>query len=151
MSSHLINLTHLSLTLSSASFLQAVAALWDCADGCAALSIAAWMRLRVHGSPQSNGHPSVAHLSNIRAAGCFNTRLRGNIKPCTFAGNLLCVGVNGSGIAERRGGVAGAVSVKLFLGRFSTGTDFWLPVAFGPFARRGAGSFEAARFNLVGG
>ena len=151
MSSHLINLTHLSLTLSSASFLQAVAAAWDCADGCAALSIAAWMRLRVHGSPQSKGHPSVAHLSNIQAAGCFNTRLRGNIKPCTFAGNLLCVGVNGSGIADRRGGVAGTVRGELLLGLFSTGTDFWFPVTFGPFASREAGSFEAARFNLVGG
>ena len=32
MSFHLINLTHLSLTLSSALFLQAVAASWDCAD-----------------------------------------------------------------------------------------------------------------------
>ena len=109
------------------------------------------MRLQVHGSLQSKGHPSVAHLSNIRAAGCFNTRLRGNIKPCTFAGNLLCVGVNGSRIAERRGGVAGTVRWELFLGLFPTGTDFWFLVTFGPFASHGAGSFEAACFNLVGG
>ena len=115
------------------------------------MSIAAWMRLQVHGSPQSRGHPSVAHLSNMQAAGFFNTWLQGNIKPCTLVGNLLCVGVNGSGIADRRGGVAGIVGGELLLGPFPTGTDFCFSVLFGPFASREAGSFEAACFNLVGG
>ena len=87
----------------------------------------------------------------MRAAGCFNTLLRGNIKPCTLVGNLLCVGVNGSGIADRRGGVAGITGGKLSLGLPATDMGFCFSTLFGPFASRGAGSFDAARFNLVGG
>ena len=109
------------------------------------------MRLQDHGSPQSKGHLSVAHLSNMQAAGCFNTRLQGNIKPCTFVGNLLCVGVNGSSAADQRRGVAGAVVGELTLGPFATGTAFCVPVTLGPFASQEAGFFEAACFNLVVG
>ena len=65
------------------------------------------MRSFVHGSLQSTGHPLVAHFSNILAAGCLSTSLRGNMSPCTLFGNLLCVGVKGSAFACFHSGVAG--------------------------------------------
>ena len=107
MSSHLTSRAHLSLTLSNALLRHAVAAsiLW--ADGCAALAMAAWMACLDQGCPQSTGHPSVAHLRSIFAAGCCNTLLRGHINPCNVGGNLRWLGVRGSGLARfRRGGVA---------------------------------------------
>ena len=113
-SSHLINLAQPSLTRSSASFLQAVAASLVCAEGCAALFIAASMRSLDQGSPQSTGHPFVAHFSNIFAAGCLSTSFRGNMRPCTFFGNLLCVGVSGSAFARFLSGVARGCSKPEF-------------------------------------
>ena len=106
-SSHLTSQAHLSLTCSNALLRQAVAAALDCAEGWAALSIAAWMRLMDQGSPQSTGQPSVAHFKSIFAAGCLSTSLQGNIRPCILVENSLCVGVNGSGSALLRFGGAG--------------------------------------------
>ena len=73
MSSHLINLAQPSLTCSSALLRQAVAASLVCAEGCAALFMAASIRSLDQGLPQSTGHPLVAHFNNIFAAGCLST------------------------------------------------------------------------------
>ena len=105
-SSHLISLAQPSLTRSSALFRQAVAAFLVCAEGCAALLMAASIRSLDHGSPQYTGHPLVAHFNNIFAAGCLSTSLQGNMRPCTLFGNLLCVGVSGSAFACFLSGVA---------------------------------------------
>ena len=116
MSSHLISLAQPSLTRSNASLRQAVAAALDCAEGWAALSIAAWIRLTDQGSPRSTGQPSVAHFKSIFAAGCLSTSLRGNIRPCILVENSLCVGVNGSGSALLRFGGAGRYNFSVTCG-----------------------------------
>ena len=86
------------------------------------------------GCPQSTGHPSVAHLRSIFAAGCCNTLLRGHINPCSVDGNLLRLGVRGSGLARfLQGGV-----VRPGCSNTSCG-NFW-----GPFVvRLNLGAMEA--------
>ena len=61
------------------------------------------------------------------------------------------MGVNGSGTANQRRGVAGGIVGEIILGPFTTGVAFCLPATLEPFASREAGSFKAVCFNLVFG
>ena len=91
----------------------------------------------IHGSPQSAGHPLVAHFNNIFAAGYLSTSLQGNMSPCTLSGNLLCVSVNWPAFACFHSGVADSGCNGVL--RFTPKTDGELINVGGSVPRFGAG------------